>query len=84
MGMRLYLIDNWHHAWRWSSIRFIALGGVTQTALLTTPGAVLQYVPQWVLQGLSVFSLACILAAGLGRITTTEKPVCPSSPPPSQ
>jgi 1,4-dihydroxy-2-naphthoyl-CoA synthase len=84
MGMRLYLIDNWHHAWRWSSIRFIALGGVTQMALQTMPDRVLAFVPGWALQGLSMFSLACILAAGLGRITTTEKPVCPSSPPPSQ
>jgi hypothetical protein len=85
MEMKLRLIDNWHRAWRWSSIRFLALGGVTQAALLTTPATVLQYVPQWALQGLAVFSLACVLAAGLGRITTTtEKSSCPLSPPPSQ
>lgn len=76
----LHLIDDWHNCWRWSSMRFIATGAAIQTALLTTPGAILQYVPQWILQGLSVFSLACIIAAGIGRVTTTEKPNEPARP----
>jgi hypothetical protein len=78
MGMKLRLIEDWHHAYRWSSMRFLAAGGTAQLALATAPQRVLDYAPQWALQGLSAFSLACILLAGLGRITTTEKPACPS------
>lgn len=78
MGMRLRLVDKWHEAYRWSSMRFLAAGGVAQLALSTAPQRVLDYAPQWALQALSIFSLGCILLAGLGRITTTEKPSCPS------
>lgn len=68
------LIDDWHKAWRWSSMRFLALGAVTQTSVVTCPAAVAQHVPEWIWQGLSVFSLACMIAAAGGRVTTTEKP----------
>lgn len=68
------LIDDWHRAWRWSSMRCIALGAVTQTTVVTCPAQVAQHVPEWVWQGLSIFSLFCILAAGASRITTTEPP----------
>ena len=77
MGMKLRLIEDWHHAYRWSSMRFLALGGACQFTLATAPDRVLDYVPYWATQALSVFSLGCILAAGIGRITTTEKPQCP-------
>lgn len=70
----LHLVDKWKEAHRWSSIRFLALGGAAQLALVTTPQRVLDYAPGWALQGLSVLSLACIFLAGVGRITTTEKP----------
>lgn len=68
------LVDDAHRAWKWSSMRFLALGGVIQGAIVTTPDAVKEHVPEWVLQGMSVFALFCIIAAGVGRITTTEKP----------
>ena len=84
VGLRVSLIDNWAHAWRWSSMRALAVGGVTQTALMAAPQRLLDYAPGWMLQGLSVFSLGCILAAGIGRVTVVEKPACPLSPPPSQ
>lgn len=68
-GWRLRLIDDAQHAWKWSSMRFLALGGVTQMALVSTPDAVKEHVPEPVLQALAVFSLACIVLAGVGRVT---------------
>ena len=66
------LIDDWRRAWKWSSVRFIALGATVQTSVVTCPAQVAQHVPEWVWQGLSVFSLVCMLAAAAGRVTTTE------------
>ena len=53
-------------------MRLLAIGGAVQTALLTFPDRTLQYIPQWALQGLAIFSLACVILAGVGRVTTTE------------
>lgn len=72
MGLRL--IDDWHRAWKWSSIRFLALGASCQTVVVTCPAQVAQHVPEWVWQGLSIFSLICMVAAAAGRVTTVEKP----------
>ena len=72
--MQLHLIPDWQHAWRWSSVRLIAVGAAVQGTLVAMPASVSQYVPQWAMQGLALFSLGCMLAAALGRITTTEPP----------
>lgn len=69
--LRRRLADDAHEAWRWGSMRFLALGGVVQAALLTTPDAVKDHVPEWVLQGMASFSLFCVVAAGVSRITIT-------------
>lgn len=71
--LRLRVITDWRHAWKWSSMRFLALGGVIQGAIITTPDAVKEHVPEWVMQGMSCFALFCVIAAGVGRITTVEK-----------
>lgn len=73
-GVRLRLVNDWHNAWKWSSIRFLLIGGAIQTGLLAFPDKLLQYVPNWLLSALSVFALGCVIAAGIGRITTTEPP----------
>lgn len=79
--MNLRLVDDARHAWKWSSVRLIALGAVTQGAVVSSDRLGLsQHVPEWVLSGLSTFSLFCIIAAGVGRVTTTEKPNEPSIP----
>lgn len=80
MTLRLRLIDGWHHAWKFSSIRFLALGAACQTAVITTPPQIAAHIDEHVWQGLSYFSLACIVLAGAGRITTTEKPNEPRVP----
>ncbi len=71
-GTKLRLVDDWHQAWRWSSIRFLAVGGVVQTSLLSFPGALQQYLPPKVLSGLAMFALFCLIGGGVGRITTIE------------
>lgn len=72
-GWRIRLVDGWKQAHRWSSMRFLALGGAAQLALVTTPQRVLDYAPGWVLQSLSVLSIACVFLAGAGRLTKVEK-----------
>lgn len=71
--LRLRLTNDWHQAWRWSSVRFLAIGAVAQGAVVSSDRMGLSaHVPEWVLSGLSTFALFCIFAAGVGRITTTE------------
>lgn len=77
---RLRLINDWRQAHKWSSMRLIALGAACQTAVITTPPQVAQHISEKVWQGLSYFSLACIVLAAAGRITTTEKPDEPHVP----
>lgn len=80
-NIRLRFINDWRHAWRWSSVRFLAAGAVVQTGVVTCPAPVAQHVPEWVWQVLSCFALACMLLAGFGRITTTETTHEPQPPP---
>lgn len=55
-------------------MRLIAVGAAVQGVIVTTPDKVMQYVPGWATQGLSIFALGCMLAAAIGRVTTTEPP----------
>ncbi len=72
-GLKLRLIDDYHKAWRFSSMRFMALGVSCQGAVVTSDRlGISQHVAPWVLSALSTSALACMVAAGLGRITTTE------------
>lgn len=73
-AFNLRVVDDAHLAWKWSSMRFIALGGAAQSAVLTSDRTGLStHVPDWMLSGLSGFALVCIVLAGAGRLTTTEK-----------
>lgn len=72
--MQLHLIPDWQHAWRWSSVRLIALGATVQTALLAFPGELQTYLPPGTLKYGSLFALGCMILAGAGRVTTTEPP----------
>lgn len=83
-GLKLRLIDDWRKAWKFSSMRCIALGAACQGAVVATPYQVAQYVPHWVWSSLSVFSLFCLIAAGVGRVTTTEPRNEPQPPVPRQ
>lgn len=73
-AFNLRLVDDARNAWKWSSMRFLALGGVVQGAVVTCPAAVSDHLPTWVMSAASTFSFCCLIAAGVGRITTTEKP----------
>lgn len=72
-AMRFHLIWNWKEAWRWMSIRLIALAASLQITLMAFPQELQQYVPGWLMQGLAI---ACLAGAALGRVTTStpEKP----------
>ena len=72
--MQLRLIPDWQHAWKWSSIRFLAIGGAVQTTLLAFPSQLQQYLDPAVLKYGSEFALLCMFLGAIGRITTTEKP----------
>lgn len=72
MSLKLRFIDDWKQAWRWSSVRLIALSAALQTALLAFP--LKDYVPLWIVQGLATAILAVTLLAAAGRVTTTEPP----------
>lgn len=69
---RLRPVDDVRHAWKWSSVRFMAAGAAAQGTLTLAPQRVLDYAPDWVLSALSVVSLLCILLGLVGRVTTTE------------
>lgn len=72
--VNLRLVDDAHHAWKWGSMRILALAGAAEIALAKCPESVCSHVPEWVMSGLSTFVLlAPILAMG-ARLTTTEKP----------
>lgn len=73
-ALRLRLVDDWQQAWKWSSVRFAAAGGVVQAALLAFPAQLQVYLPGWLMTGLSIFSLAAVALTIAGRITTTELP----------
>lgn len=66
------LADDAHMAWKYGSIRFMALGAVCQTTVIACPPQIAQYIPPWIFQALSEFSLFCIFAAGVSRITVAK------------
>lgn len=66
---RRRLVDDAHDAWKWGSVRFIALGGAIQGVLVAMPHRMDDYLPDWLMQGLSGFALFCMIAAGVARIT---------------
>lgn len=79
--MKLRLVPDWHQAWKWSSVRLMALSGSIQTALVAFPTTLSQYIPQHILSTLSTISLVILVLAGLGRVTEVEKHNEPKSPP---
>lgn len=70
--VRLRLIDDAHKAWRFSSLRCLAIGGACQAAVICTPDKVAQYAPSWLMSGLSTAAVICTVLAGIGRMTTIE------------
>lgn len=77
--MQLRLIPDWQHAWKWSSVRFLALGATVQTTLLAFPSELQANLPAAALKWGSLFALGCMFLGALGRVTTTEPQ--PPEPP---
>lgn len=71
--IRLRLIDDYHKAWKFSSMRFLAIGAACQAAVMGADRiGYSQHVPDWVLSTLSTIAVFSTLFAALGRVTTTE------------
>jgi hypothetical protein len=65
-GYRPYLAD-WRRCWRHNvGMRFLAIGGAIQGAMIAMPAAVSEHLPEWLLQAASVVSFLCLVLAGLG------------------
>lgn len=68
--IRIRLVEDWRRAWRWSSVRLIAISAALQGALLAFP--LKDYVPGWIIQTVATGTLFVTLAAAAGRVTTAE------------
>lgn len=59
------LIEDWHHAWKWLSVQFVAAAGAVQLALLSFPEVLRAYIPDsW----MHVIVLVLLAAAVVGRL----------------
>ncbi len=70
---RLRLVDDWHKAWQWSSVRLWGVSGLAELTLhylKDLPQEVAQYIDPGVLHWIA--TIAFILA-GAGRLTQVEK-----------
>jgi hypothetical protein len=73
--MTFELVDDARNWWRWHSIRFLAIGAAVQGVVVAVSNtSMAQYIQPWVLTALSDFALACMLAAGVGRVLKQDKP----------
>lgn len=70
--VQLRMVDDARHAWKWSSMRFIAAGATVQTVLLAFPAQLQGYLPDGVMKWASVFCLLCMILGAVGRVTTVE------------
>ena len=59
------LIDDWHQAWKWFSMQFVAAAGALQVALLSFPEVLRAYVPNNVMH---IMVLVLLAAAVVGRL----------------
>lgn len=63
------LIPDWKQAWRWASVRLMALGAAWQFALVSVPPQIRHELPDWLVQ---YGAMICFGAALYGRVTHTE------------
>lgn len=70
---RVRLVDDAHQAWKWSSMRILALAGAAEIGLAKCPESVCSHVPEFVMSSLATFVLLAPLLAAAGRLTTVEK-----------
>jgi hypothetical protein len=71
LGRRL--TDDAHEAWKWGSMRFLALGGSMQAAVLAADRTGLSvHLPAWMLSAASGGAFVCLIAAGVSRVTVKD------------
>lgn len=72
-SLRLKLVDDWHQAWKWSSMRFLGISGLAELILKyfkDIPQEITQYIDPHVLSWIATGSF---ILAGVGRLTQVEK-----------
>lgn len=62
------LIENWHRAWKWMSVRCMALAAAIQGAWMFIPDDMRRSIPHHIVEGATVVLL---LAGVVGRVTTS-------------
>lgn len=68
------LADDAHDAWKWGSMRFIALGGVLQGAVIAADRTgISAHIPDWIMGTASSGAFLSFIAAGVSRVTTSTK-----------
>jgi hypothetical protein len=65
LTIKPYVAD-WRRCWRSTPMRFLAVGGAIQGAMVTMPAAVSEHLPEWVLEAGSIIAFICLVMAGLG------------------
>lgn len=79
------LTDDAHECWKWGSMRFLALGGAVQGAVMTADRTGLStHLPEWMLSTASGLAFVCLICAGVSRVTTKDgdSNVRPADPQP--
>lgn len=66
----MMLVKDWKRAWKWASIRCMAVAASIQGSWLFVPDDMKTSIPPNILQGVTVILLLVGIA---GRITTTKK-----------
>lgn len=70
MNLKPKLIADWHQAWRWLSVQFIAVAAALQASLLLFPDVIRAYIPDnW----MHVIAISLLAAAVLGRLVDQKK-----------
>lgn len=67
------LTNDAHEAWKWGSIRFLALGGSLQGAVVAADRTGLSaHLPAWMLSAASGGAFVCLICAGVSRVTVKD------------
>lgn len=67
--MKRKLVDDWNKAWKWASVRFMAIAAAIQGAWMFIPEDMRNSIPHDMLQQITV---ALLILGLIGRITTSK------------
>lgn len=73
---RICLLSDWRQAWRWASMRLIAVALGLQSAYLSLDDRQKESLGKWIPR----LTVVCLLAAGVGRIVKQYPETCTDCP----